>query len=209
MKLKYILNLSILLVTIVYGSGDYFGWWDRMSGRSAAIEGYNILSNKSVPILSKKYHQVYFSSLTRVITQKTKNHKIRERIRDKEFPMLLTRIGAPIKPMHGDPLPERFSNPDYVPDSLPVVYVYFDENIDLHSENLNSKSPGDLLMSVPVQSIEPIGTLSDLRRWIEEARNRERFVASIVLIGLLSFVAFWNDFIDDRSNGKRKEQHLH
>lgn len=132
MKLKLLLPLLILVVSIGYGFGEHFGWWDSISGRRKVELGLNVLLDTKVPFLEKKNH------------------------------------------------PEEF-------------FAYFDKDIDVFPENIIKKDPGDKLMSIPIESIEPVDSISDLKRWIDQKRNNERFAVSIILIGVLSIIAFLNE----------------
>lgn len=196
------LTSIILLITLVYGVGDYFKWWDNVRGRTLAIEGWKILANNSVSIKDVfiNAHEQEFQQLEKIILANTKNGKIIEKHRSGINPFSITRIGSPLKPSYGDELPKGFPNPRYVPESLPVIYVYFDPKIKIFPEVLQEKNnAGKKVMSVPVNSTEPVGTLGDIRRWIEDSRNQERFYVTIILISFLSLLLFVTDVTDSKT----------
>ncbi len=79
----------------------------------------------------------------------------------------------------GDTLPKEWPNPKFVPDSSPVGFVYGD-----------SRLPGKIYE----KDLKPIGNLGDVRQWINDSRNRERFIVVSVLIGVLSLTVALLDF---------------
>jgi len=198
-RFRNVITFLILLITLVYGIGDYLEWWDSVRGRALAMKGWQILANKKVPIVHIRKHEPEFQELTKIILAHTNNKQILENHKSGTKPFLITRIGSPLKPSYGDELPEGFPNPNYVPESLPVIYVYFDSEIEIFPEVLKKKNNvGKKVMSIPVKSTEPVGTLGDIRRWIEDSRNQERFFVTIILISFLSLLLFVTDVADSK-----------
>jgi hypothetical protein len=66
---KDVLTLLILGITLIYGIGDYFSWWDDLSGRTLAIKGWNILANNKITMqeILIKSHESEFKQLEKII----------------------------------------------------------------------------------------------------------------------------------------------
>ena len=75
----------------------------------------------------------------------------------------------------GDSLPEGWPNPRFAPEFLPVIYVYGHTKEEMLRQRGFSE-----------KSSLPVGTLGDIRCWIEDSRNQERFIFTTAIIGLLS-----------------------
>jgi hypothetical protein len=85
------------------------------------------------------------------------------------------RVGGTMKPrgFEGD-IQLDLPTPDFVPDSSPVVLLY-DYRRNDYPKSVKGK-------------MRPIGQLRDLREWIRDCRNTQRFLVSTLLVSILSVV---------------------
>ena len=155
-----------------------------MSGRTAAIEGVKRLASpRNYPDIIIFDDETEFKKLFSFIISKTDNKEVIHLYRKDIFPTAILRVGGTLKPDVGDNLPDGWPNPKFAPASSPIGFAYD-----------YSRPPGKLDGS----NLKPVGSLGDLRQWINDSRNRERFIVASVLIGVLSLtVAFL-----DLSKGK-------
>jgi hypothetical protein len=187
-KLRIILPLIVPILSIFYACGDYFAWWDNLSGRLIAVEGLKRLSSpKGFPEIIISDDEAIFRDLFKFIVQKTDNNKICERLRNGKSPSAIVRIGGTLSPDVGSNLPPDWPNPKFAPASSPIAVVY------------NYRKPYGKIESA---NIEAVGNLGNLRDWIADSRNSERFYVASLLLGLLSVVVIVMDF--SKSNSRKK-----
>jgi len=175
---RYFLPIFIPIFTLIYGIGDYFEWWDGLTGRRVAQLGWERLAtNEGFPkiIIFDDEHE--FHPLLKVIRNRTKNKEINIRLRNSIKPTSIARLGGTLQPDVGDKLPEGWSNPRFAPDSSPIVCFY--------NYSREASMKGRILT---INDALPVGNLGDVRKWIEDSKNRERFLVTVILIGLLSIV---------------------
>jgi hypothetical protein len=168
---RLILPIMVPALSLVYACGDFYGWWDQLRGRSNAIEGVQALSSPNgFPDIIIYSDESGFKELFALITHKTENKKVIELNKDGKVPTAIFRAGGTLQPDVGK-LPSNWPNPKFAPTSSPVAVAYG-----------WSRSEA----SIDGNKVEPVGQLGDLSEWINESRNRERFIVSSILIGLLS-----------------------
>jgi|GEM_PF-3767545 len=173
--LRITFPLLIPVLSLVYAFGAYCKWWDYLSGRTVAAHGLRKLASPSgYPETIIFDDEPEFKDLLNLILCNTDNHKAINLHRKGTSPSAIVRVGGTLRPEVGDKLPEGWPNPKFAPASSPVAFAY------------NYFRPGG--RSISKENIEPIANLGDLRQWINDSRNRERFIVSCVLIGLLSIV---------------------
>ena len=174
-KLRIILPLLIPVLSLIYACGDHYSWWDHLRGRIIAAEGVQRLSSpKGFPDIMIFDDETIFEVLLKLILHKTENQKVIDLFKNGTSPTVIVRVGGTLRPDVGDNLPLEWPNPKFAPASSPVAVAY------------NYHRPIRPIGGIDGNDIEPIGNLGDLRDWIVDSRNRERFVVSSFLIGLLT-----------------------
>ena len=168
---RLILPLLVPVLSLAYACGDFYGWWDELRGRTDAIEGIHELSSPyGFPDIIIYNDESSFEDLFNFILQKTKNKRVIELYKGGTVPTAIFRAGGTLQPDIGK-LPSNWPNPKFAPSSSPVAVAY--------GWNRSESS-------IDAKNVEPVGQLGNLNEWILESRNRERFIASSILIGLLS-----------------------
>ena len=129
--------------------------------------------------------------LEKIIRAYTRNSEIIKHYKSRIHPLAISRLGGTLKPYVGDDLPEEWPNPKFVPESLPVVFFYeFDAKKISQVVNKFDNQGIPIITGWPIEALKPVGSLGDVRRWIEDSRNQERFFVSILLICTLSIFVF-------------------
>ena len=170
-KFRIALQFSIPLIAIIYGVGDYFDWWDNLFGRTAALSGYNRLSsNEGYPKIIIFRDESEFKGLYQFLKSRISAKEFINLKEDKKVPDVIVRVGGALGHELQKQLPPEWSNVTYVPDTLPICFTY-----GVSRETGDMKGSGFKVCS-----------LGDLRRWIEESRETERFWVTTILIGVLS-----------------------
>jgi hypothetical protein len=184
-KIRIIIPLLVPIVSLIYAVGDYSNWWDKLSGRTAALEGVQRLASpRNYPDIIIFDDEAEFKNLFSYIISKTDNKEVIHLYRKGIFPTAILRVGGTLKPDVGDNLPDGWPNPKFAPASSPIGFAYG-----------HSRPPGKLDGS----NLKPIGSLGDLRQWINDSRNRERFILASVLIGVLSLTVAFLDLSKGKS----------
>ena len=173
-SLPYLIPLAVPLLALSYGTGDHFRWWDDLRGRTSAVAGLNRLARGEGNERWLYAHEPEFSALQRVINSRTENRNIARKV---EAGVHFSAITRPATEVLKTGVPESWPNVNFVPETVPVMYV----DVLIRKEGMN-------LFPNPhrVDNTEWVGSVGDVRRWIEDDRNRERFWVSTVLIGMLS-----------------------
>jgi hypothetical protein len=183
-KLRIIIPLFVPLLSIVYGIGDYASWWDNLRGRKLALQGVNRLASPSnYPDIIIFNDETEFKYLYSFIISKTENQDVLRLNRKGIKPTAIVRVGGTLKPDVGDNLPDGWPNPKFVPDSSPVVLAY------------NYSKPPRAIKS---ENFKPVSNLGEVRQWISDSRNSERFFVATILIGILSVVIVFLDITKDK-----------
>ncbi|MFH0857444.1 MAG: hypothetical protein V1848_01720 [Candidatus Magasanikbacteria bacterium] len=157
-------------MSITYACGDLYGWWDRISGRQDIIDGYTrLISGEGYPGGWIYKDEKCFFHLYKFIIHNTENKEVLALENLGIKPSLITIDGGGIK---------KWSVPEDWPDS-------------------SSTAPeAQILLGYPqepekireIKKITWAGQVSDLNIWIDNARNKERFWVSIVLVTVLSII---------------------
>lgn len=164
--LPYVIPAIVPVLTLLYGFGEHFSWWDKLSGRTAALAGWQrLMSNKGYPVSWIYSDEPEFLPLEKIINRWTTSHEAVPVIGAGIHPSLISR--SDIQTLTTK-VPENWPNPTFVPDTVPVMFLY-----NVTREGGQGK-------------VARIGSLGDIRRWIDESRNQERFYVSTVLLSLLS-----------------------
>jgi len=151
-----------------------------LSGRMAVLEGVQRLASpRNYPDIIIFDDDAEYKELLSFILSKTDNKDVINLYHKGIFPTAILRVGGTLKPDVGDNLPDAWPNPKFAPASSPIGFAYD-----------YSKPPGRL----DGKNLKPVGSLGDLRQWISDSRNRERFIFASVLIGVLSLIVAFFDF---------------
>lgn len=165
---KCLILCLIPILTIVYGIGDYEGWWDKISGRTDALAGWNkLLNGDGYPKAWIYQDEKEFKPLKRIINHNTINPKLRKILDEGYEPTIIVIDGGLAQK---ELVPKDFPQSIFVPDSAYIMYLF-------ETFPKSGKGKGTW-----------VGSARDLRLWIDEDRNRERFLVSTVF---LSVLAIW------------------
>jgi hypothetical protein len=165
---------AVPILTLIYGVGDHYGFWDYARGRTAIIRSLDRLaSGEGYPVSFIQQSDPDFYPLYRFIKQRTTN-------RDISTPMLAGRRSITITRLGGGerviPTPREFPKTVIVPMESPVLFVY-----DL-SES-----------SSPRSAYAQVATLRKIDEWIKATRETELMWVTVVLV---NFLAVAMAFID-------------
>lgn len=176
-KLRTLFALLTAAFALLIGLSDYFGWTDYISGRRAAQQGITRLSStKGYPKIIIFDDEKEFKPLWKIIRYNTRDDITLSKYRDGKIPTAIVRLGGTLTVPYVGEMPEDGPDPRFVPDSSPVLVFY------------NYKRGVEPDQSVPKDEkiARPIGNIGDLKSWVQGSKETERFIFSIVLIGLLS-----------------------
>jgi hypothetical protein len=149
-----------------------------------ALQGVNRLASpRNFPDIIIFNDETEFKYLFSFIISKTDNHEVIQLTRKGIRPTAIVRVGGTLKPDVGDNLPDGWPNPKFAPDSSPVGLAYN-----------YSRPPG----AINRDNLKSVGNLGDVRQWINDSRNRERFFVATILIGILSVIIVILDITRDK-----------
>jgi hypothetical protein len=184
-KIRISITLLVPILSLFYAIGDHNNWWDKLSGRTAALGGVQRLASpRNYPDIIVFDDEAEFKDLFSYIISFTYNKEVIDLYRKGILPTAILRVGGTLKPDVGDNLPDGWPNPKFAPASSPIGFAY----------NF-SKPPG----SLDSGKLKPVGSLGDLRQWINDSRNRERFIVTSVLMGVLSLIIAFLDLSKGKS----------
>lgn len=195
--MRYALTFIVPVMALVYGIGDNFKWWDSVRGRTAALVGWRRLATQGpVPRMVVCEDDPEFCYLHKFIIDNTENNEVIKRHHNGIKPTCILRVGGWLQADIGKGgLPEDYPDPRFIPESAPILFVY---NYSPDEIRLKSTVHGDKVL--------PIGSLGDIRRWIQQHRNQERFVVTTILIGILSIVVTIIELTRSKSNKQAVDQ---
>jgi len=159
------------LIVLFYGIGDYLHWWDDIFGRSNALKCYaRLSSNEGYPKImifddETEFHGLYKFMISRVSSQPVAKLAIQGK-----KPNCIGRVGGTLGHELQKQLPPNWPNVRFVPETAPIVFIYSVSRKSGDNEGI----------------VYYVSSLGDLRRWIEESKNSERFWVTTILIGFLS-----------------------
>lgn len=173
------------MLSLLYATGEYLQWWERLSGRYLALRGIERLySSQNFPEILIFADDPEFRPIFKLIISKTNKPVTAQ---NSDMPSAITRVGGPLRPQGwGANLPPDYPNPDFIPNSSPVVLLY---GYDKKDYPRIPKEAGARLV--------PVCQLRDLDNWIRESRDEQQFWVSTLLIGILSVIVV----ILDAANG--------
>lgn len=174
-RIRLILAWTVAVVTLVYGSGDYFGWWDGMSGRADASKGVARMGSTrglGETLLCSGDHE--FHALWRFILRRSENPEISKLAVQNIVPDCMTSVGGGEQIV---PLPPEWPQSARLVGHSPVIVMYNAERTPKGGyRGRNGKSA----------YTHWAARLDDISRWINESRENERFIVMTVVLGLLS-----------------------
>ncbi len=179
-QIRIILTILIPSLTIIFATFEYAGLSDKLSGRKLALDGFSRLSSPiGYPEIIIFNDEREFSPLIKLIMSNTSNQEVKNRYKNGKIPTAIVRVGGTLSPpgtLDKGFLKDGF-DPRFAPDTSPVLVFY----------NYTRKGPrSDVPESERIA--KAVCNLGNIRQWIDNSRNRERFLVSTLLIGLLSIV---------------------
>jgi len=175
-KMRPFLVLLTAILAFLIGLSDFFNWTDYIFGRKIARQGIARLSStKGYPEIIIFNDEKEFLPLWKVIRSNTRDNITLSRYREGKLPTAIVRLGGTLTAPAGE-MPEDGPDPRFVPESSPIFVFY------------NYKRGVGADQSVPKDEriARPIGNIGDLKLWVQGSKETERFIFSIILIGLLS-----------------------
>ncbi len=165
------LILASPTITIAYAGGEYFGLWDRMTGRDLAMDGLRRLrSTGGFPtsyIYNDPQDRAVFIAVERRISEYTTDVATREALHTAR-PTLIATAGSPIR-IDGVPpyWPQEarffFSN------EHPVLYVF--------GAKRGGGTPGNATRAC---------TLAEIEGWLTRERDNRRLLLGGIIVALMS-----------------------
>ena len=168
--LEPILLLIAPLATLVFALGEQFGWWDRLTGRSKALEGLERLySAEGYPKthIQRDEDRAIFHALERRISPRTSDELMKKRMAEGIVPNAITVVGRPFEVTGLEPRMKSFVYADI----HPVVYLY-------SFEDQNRKH----------EKVAQVTTLGELTKWLDNEKTDRRFWVVSLIVGILSIV---------------------
>jgi hypothetical protein len=195
-KHKLILHGLIFLVTFVFEVGDGNLWWDYIFGRSAALQGIEILTNGEGQSLSKTQNPKEFGALVKMIEKHKKNFLNQLYTFDPDN-LLRSRMSMVSYYYYTQPTKIYIEPPitissgsvkeKYVLDYTPVLIEFYiprkavDESGNFHTTVSESSD-------LTPQSVH-MGSIADVKNWVNDSRRRDRFVVLTLFVGSLSLLS--------------------
>lgn len=171
-KAAKILALSILLITFVYGVGEYLKWWDFLSGRTNALKCYGrFASNENYPKLLIRNNEPEFLSLIKFIRSKADVPQYDFMMSQGYQVTSVVRVGGTLGHEIQNQMAPEWPKVTFVPETSPIAFIYSKDGVE--SQKLNR-----------------ICSLGDIRRWVDAGRENERFWMLTISVGVLS-IALW------------------
>jgi hypothetical protein len=179
MILKYLIPCIIPLLSLAYGFGDHFQCWDNISGRTMMYRAYERLLGDGYPESFIYSDEPEFLPLEQLINKNTKNKQLSEMLKNGEHPSLISIDGGM---MMRSKAPNNWPKSNFVPEPSIIFCFYGTGNKD--------NDEGIVMWA---------GSIGELKDWIEERRNKERFWISTVFISILGI---WLGIITSRDEKK-------
>ena len=167
-KIAKFLTFSILIITVSYGIGEYLHWWDYLSGRSNALNCYErFASNKNYPEIWIKNTEPEFSPLIKFIESKTKVLPNNLMLKHKLKLTAVVRVGGTLGHEIQKQIHPKWPKVTFIPETSPIAFVYSSKDND-------------------EQKIDRVCSIGDIKQWVNENRENERFYVLTIAIGILS-----------------------
>lgn len=188
---RILLGCIVPILSLIYATGEHLQWWEHISGRYLAIKGIERLySPENMPKILIFADDPEFRPLFNLIRLKTSKQID---VQNSNMPSAVTRVGGPLRPQGWETnLPTDYPNPDFIPNSSPVVFIYG------YSRKDWPRTP-----KAVNARIVPVCQLQDLDNGIIESREFQRFWVSTLLIGILSVIVVILDVVNGIAIGRK------
>jgi len=197
-KLRTLVVLLTAVLAFLVGLSDYFGWTDYLFGRSVARQGIARLSStKGYPEIMIFNDEKEFLPLWKVIQTNTRNDITLSMYRDGKIPTAIVRLGGTLTAPVGE-MSEHGPDPRFVPDSSPIL-VFYGWKRGVGPDKSVPKNDRIGLA---------IGNIGDLKSWVQNSKETERFIFSILLIGLLSITLAFLEWRESSRESKMSKPNL-
>jgi hypothetical protein len=174
---KYAIPVIVPILSILYGIADTFGWTDYLTGRTLATTGlYRLTHGNGYPETIIYHDEKEFRAMRYFIDRYTRHPQVA--INNKIQPPSLISVDGGLT-RRGQTPPEWPVNVD-TPESAQIMYIYGQEK---------GKGGGAATW---------VGSILEMRQWIEESRNKERFWVAVVMISILSI---WFGIVEAKKTG--------
>lgn len=199
-RFKKLIILAIVPISsLFYGMGNHFLWWDNLQGLSY-LEAFHarLESSNNIPTILITNMEDGFGKLANYISARTQNKNISKRRSKGEEPLMVCRLGGTLKPDLGKGYPKELPNPNYVPNTLPIAFVF---QIDIREDVSTSRRLTIKDLSFGREDVEVACSLRDLREWILESRAHRHFWFSTLLINVVAILLGLIEIFSNEKNG--------
>ena len=172
-----ILFLAAPTIALVFALGEYLGWWDYLSGRKKALEGFDRLRfAHGWPesfIFAEEDHKV-FNALVKRIARNTRRTDLKQRFAQGEIPSVISVLGQP-QPIGGLPTDWKQAERFFYPGEQPII-IGFNWYTTPHG------LPGEYPNGTGCLGC----TLADLREWLNTEKEERKFWIGTVIVSCIS-----------------------
>ncbi|HMH32464.1 MAG TPA: hypothetical protein VK543_05510 [Puia sp.] len=92
---KFFGNIFIPVLSIIYGIGEYEGWWDILSGRQTILDSYDrLLNGNGFPKACIYQGEKEFKKLKNYLEKRTSNPRVKALVDSALEPVLITVDGG-------------------------------------------------------------------------------------------------------------------
>jgi hypothetical protein len=177
LHLMYSIFLFIIspLITLIFGLGEYFKWWDNLSGRSKALLGFDRLQSVTgFPrgfLYNDEQDKPIFKAVERRIAQNTRDQNLRQILAEGHRISLITVVGE-AQAIRGVPQDWKQEARCFYPAEQPVLVGF-----NVSRQGSDQSQPGQGIRAC---------TLGDLRDWLNEEKEQRKFWVGTVATSCLS-----------------------
>ena len=172
-----ILFLAAPIIALFFALGEYLGWWDDISGRKKAVEGFDRLrSADGFPesfIFAEEDRKI-FNALVKRIARNTRQTNLKQLFAQGEKPSVISVIGKP-QPIAGLPKDWKQAERFFYPGEQPIIIVFNWYTTPHGSPGEHPNGKGCL-----------VGTLADLREWLNIEKENRKFWIGTVIVSCVS-----------------------
>ncbi len=172
-----VISVAAPVVGLIYGVGEHFGWWDRLTGRNAALEAIERLGSVTgYPegwIFNDQVDARHFRALERRMARKTTQERVSRVLGDGHAPSLIVMGGNPVAIGGVEPTWEQSARLFYS-ENHPVMMAF---GLARPQDGEPDSQHGKICKAC---------TLGELRRWVQAEAEKRRFWVETLMVGLLS-----------------------
>jgi hypothetical protein len=175
-----VMAFLIPVLAVFYGVGDEYKWWDYLTGRTAVLEAVERFATaEATPGVIIFDDEPLFKPVERIIHKRASYPKLKEHYQKQEVPTVVCRLGQTMGAYIGKRNP-GWPDETFAPDSSVIAIAFDYSKAQYVADNSSHQA---------VQGEwEPACRLGDLKRWVDESRQRERFWVAIIATSLLSLI---------------------